>query len=269
METEIGCAYFVRMKSCLCESSKIHNLFHLVLLLHCIIHICANDAFSRFKDELPELVQAFKEKVVPPETRTATPEPDEVMIKPEPKAHRTKPKAVRKPTLTEADLIDGRSTIITSKPSSTRSSTPSTSTSVTTGGGKGDRMRSASLVRSRSISVEPTDGENGRRSRSRSVSLAAEEIKAVGGKRGGIAGNSKIFANEVEMRRQASGSGRMGLKKATSTSTSTSGGDGNDSGGGNDAVVGASHRKSELWSTLKKIFFHRPPSVSVRPPDAT
>jgi hypothetical protein len=52
--------------------------------------------------------------------------------------------------------------------------------------------------RSRSLSIEPSD----RRSRSRSVSISAEGIKNIGGKRGGIAGNSRLFASEVEMRKK-------------------------------------------------------------------
>jgi hypothetical protein len=35
------------------------------------------------------------------------------------------------------------------------------------------------------------------------VSISAEEIKNIGGKRGGVAGNSRLFASEVEMRRKA------------------------------------------------------------------
>lgn len=53
--------------------------------------------------------------------------------------------------------------------------------------------------RSRSESIEASD----RRSRSRSVSISAEEIRNIGGKRGGVAGNSRLFASEVEMRKKA------------------------------------------------------------------
>jgi len=35
------------------------------------------------------------------------------------------------------------------------------------------------------------------------VSISAEEIKNIGGKRGGVAGNSRLFASEVEMRKKA------------------------------------------------------------------
>jgi len=35
------------------------------------------------------------------------------------------------------------------------------------------------------------------------VSISAEEIKNIGGKRGGVASNSRLFASEVEMRKKA------------------------------------------------------------------
>lgn len=35
------------------------------------------------------------------------------------------------------------------------------------------------------------------------MSISAEEIRNIGGKRGGVAGNSRLFASEVEMRKKA------------------------------------------------------------------
>lgn len=35
------------------------------------------------------------------------------------------------------------------------------------------------------------------------MSISAEEIKSIGGKRGGVASNSRLFASVVEMRKKA------------------------------------------------------------------
>lgn len=160
----------------------------------------------RFKDELADLIKEFEEKLVPPSPRVSSPDIEEPAPKKETKPRKPRKSNVPRPTLTEADLLD-----------SSRNK-------------KAPNSRSNSLIRSRSISVEPFDADgNGRRSRSRSVSISAEEIKAVGGKRGGIAGNSKLFASEVNMRRQsssssitsASTSGR-GMKRVSSVSSVSS-----------------------------------------------
>lgn len=146
----------------------------------------------RFAEQLPELIRQFEEKLVPPSLLENVPDSEEDAIpEVETKIKKTRKAPAPKPTLTEADLMDGA-----------RRPGPKTK----------DHIQKA-LVRSRSISVEPD--ADGRRSRSRSVSLAAEDLKSVGGKRGGIAGNSKLFASEVDMRRQASG----GLKRVSSATS--------------------------------------------------
>lgn len=134
---------------------------------------------------------------MPPSALQNDPESEEdALPEVETKLKKSRKAPVRKPTLTEADLADG----------------------FRRGGSTGPSKRkdpnAKTLVRSRSISIEP-DANDPRRSRSRSVSLAAEDLKSVGGKRGGIAGNSKLFASEVDMRRQASGS----LKRVSSTTS--------------------------------------------------
>jgi len=47
------------------------------------------------------------------------------------------------------------------------------------------------------------------------VSISAEEIKNIGGKRGGVAGNSRLFASEVEMRK------KVGWNRAPSVGSAT------------------------------------------------
>jgi hypothetical protein len=150
----------------------------------------------RFQDNVPDLVKQFEEKLITLSANESSSEDEDTTAKPSFQPRKRKAIPTRKPTLTEADLTDTLRKGASSK--------NVTKVNATTSG------------RSRSISVEP----DGRRSRSRSVSLAAEEIKAVGGKRGGIAGNSKLFASEVEMRKAApSGSGvSRGLKKHPSMS---------------------------------------------------
>ncbi|KAG8818695.1 hypothetical protein FRC17_010742 [Serendipita sp. 399] len=129
-----------------------------------------------FRDQLPDLVKQYGDKLTPPVIQGSSSEEEEtVKSGPKPRKSRTKPN--KKPTLTEADLIEP----------------------------KAETKKAKNDPRSRSVSIEPSD----RRSRSRSVSISAEEIKAIGGKRGGIAGNSRLFASEVDMRRQASSSAAM------------------------------------------------------------
>jgi len=162
---------------------------------------CLNEDFSpfyahRFQDNVPDLVKQFEEKLIPPSANESSSDSEDTTAKPSFQPRKRKAIPTRKPTLTEADLTDTLRKGALNK-------------NVT-------KVNGTASGRSRSISVEP----DGQRSRSRSVSLAAEEIKAVGGKRGGIAGNSKLFASEVEMRKAApSGSGvSRGLKKHPSMS---------------------------------------------------
>lgn len=132
-----------------------------------------DDVAPLFREQLPDLIKQFEAKIIPPKAEESSEDSDELVpkvgMKPRSKALR------QKPMLTAADLDD--------LPRNTNQ----------------QKSTSRSSSRARSMSVEPVD----RRSRSRSVSLAAEEIKVVGGKRGGIVGNSRLFASEVEMRRQA------------------------------------------------------------------
>ncbi|KAG8839801.1 hypothetical protein FRC18_003813 [Serendipita sp. 400] len=132
-----------------------------------------------FQDLSPDLVKQFGDKLIPSVIQDSSSEVEEI-VKPDPKPKKSRAKTTKKSTLTEADLMDSKTL-------------------------NARRRGTKNDPRSRSVSVEPND----RRSRSRSVSLAAEEIKAIGGKRGGIAGNSKLFASEVDMRRQASSSAAM------------------------------------------------------------
>ena len=119
---------------------------------------------TRFKDELPTQYAAFKAKVVQVEPQGLTSDDE---LPPPPKPKDKLKRNASKATLTEADPVP--------------------------------MHKGMSRERSRSLTIEPPD----RRSRSRSVSISAEEIKNIGGKRGGVAGNSRLFASEVEMRNKA------------------------------------------------------------------
>lgn len=169
-----------------------------------------SDHRGSFAQLLPEVYQTFESKLVPQNVRGSTSDDDEV---PQPVKPKLKRVVSRKSTLTEADLL----------PSQSAPLRPSTANGPTL------------LSRSRSVSIEPS-GLDALKARSRSVSVSAEEIKAAGGKRGGIAGNSRLFASEVEMRRKAS-SGTWARSASGSNITTTQ--PGKPSG---LSVIGGKHR---------------------------